>query len=225
MPKTVIITFWLSLFLMINMTACAQEKTISIRITTELGVIDAELYAERAPITVANFLANIDAGIYKEGHFYRALSKPSGPLGALSLVQGGKDMASDAHPPIEHETTIASALSHTNGVLSMARLEPGTASSEFFICSGDNTGLDTLESDVERAGYAAFGRVTQGMEVVRQILSKPVGQRDPDDPFVMFVREQGIEILIPSLLNHSIPMRVERVSVFSKTPSPEIDHR
>ena len=210
---------------MINTTASTEEKTIPIRITTEFGVIDAELYPERAPITVTNFFANIDAGLYKEGHFYRALTKPSGPLGALSLIQGGKNMASEPLPPIEHETTIVSGLSHTNGVLSMARLGPGTASSEFFICCGDNTGLDTLESDVERAGYAAFGRVTQGMEVVRQILSKPVGQRDPDDPFVIFVREQGIEILIPSLLNHSVPMRAERVNAFDKTPPSKIYNR
>ena len=93
----------------------------------------------------------------------------------------------------------------------MARLAPGTASSEFFICSGDNTKLDAIESDSERQGYAAFGRVTQGMDIVRHIVNQPVGHRAPDDPLVVFVREKGIDILIPSLLNHSIPMQVELV--------------
>ena len=126
---------------------------------------------------------------------------------------------------IKHEITAMTGLSHTDGILSMGRLAPGSAASEFFICSGDNTALDYSQTDATRPGYAAFGRVTQGMEVVRQILSKPVGQRDPDDPFVIFVREQGIEILIPSLLNHSVPMRAERVNAFDKTPPSKIYNR
>ena len=202
--------FWLNVFLMISGNANAEEPVIPVIIATELGVIEAELYPDRAPITVANFLDNIDAGLYQAGHFYRALNKTSGPLGPLALIQGGKALTSEGRPPIAHETTTVSGLSHTEGVLSMARLAPGTASSEFFICNGNNTGLDTIESDLERQGYAAFGRVTEGMDVVRHILTQPVGNRAPDDPFSMHVKEQGIDVLLPSLLNHSIPMRVER---------------
>lgn len=210
MPKTFIFTVGLSLLLMISATTTAQENTIPIRITTELGVIDAELYPDRAPITVANFLANIDAGLYRDGHIYRALSHPSGPLDALALIQGGKNIASDTRPPIAHETTTVSGLSHTEGVLSMARLAPGTASSEFFICVGDNTGLDASKTDAERPGFAAFGKVTDGMDIVRHILSLPVGNRAASDPLVMHVKEQGVDVLLPSLLNQSISMRVER---------------
>jgi len=196
-----------------------EERIVAIRITTELGIIEAELYPDRAPITVTNFVANIKAGLYKDGHFYRALVRQSGPNGPLSLIQGGKSMARVARPPIENETTAVTGQSHTDGVLSMARLEPGTASSEFFICIGDNTGLDYSETDAEKPGYAAFGRVTKGMEIVRRILSKPAGNRDPDDPILNHVREAGAGKLIPTLLNSSIPMHIELVNVTdSETP-------
>ena len=210
--KTMISTLGLGLVLMLSGQASAQEKTIPIVITTELGVIKAELYPERAPITVANFLANIDAGLYQEGHFYRALNKSSGPLGPLALIQGGKASSRESRPPIVHETTAISGLSHTDGVLSMARLAPGTASSDFFISSGDNTGLDTIESDLERQGYAAFGRVTEGMDIVRHILSQPVGHRASDDPVVVSLREKNLEVLISSLLDQMIPLQIERVN-------------
>ena len=210
--KTMISILGLGLVLMLSGQASAQEKTIPIVITTELGVIKAELYPERAPITVANFLANIDAGLYQEGHFYRALNTASGPLGPLALIQGGKASSRESRPPIVHETTAISGLSHTDGVLSMARLAPGTASSEFFISNGDNTGLDTIESDLERQGYAAFGRVTKGMDIVRHILSQPVGHRASDDPVVVSLREKNLEMLISSLLDQMIPMRIERVN-------------
>jgi len=94
----------------------------------------------------------------------------------------------------------------------MARLAPGTASSDFFISSGDNTGLDSIESDLERQGYAAFGRVTEGMDIVRHILSQPVGHRASDDPVVVSLREKNLEMLISSLLDQMIPMQIERVN-------------
>ena len=209
LSKTSIAILALSFLLVITVAARAQEKTIPITITTNLGIIKAELYPERAPLTVANFLANIDGGLYQDGHFYRALQKDSGPLGALSLIQGGKALNREARPAIAHETTKISGLSHTDGVLSMARLEPGTASSEFFICVGDNSGLDSSQSDVQQPGYAAFGRVTEGMNLVRQILLQPVGHRGANDALVKRAREEGVEVIIPSLLDHSLSMRVE----------------
>ena len=198
-----------SFFLMLCDALEAKENTINVTIITELGSIEAELYPDRAPITVANFVANIEAGLYKAGHFYRALNSDSEPTGPLSLIQGGKNMATAERPAIKHEITAMTGLSHTDGILSMGRLAPGSAASEFFICSGDNTALDYSQTDATRPGYAAFGRVTKGMAVVRYILSKPVGNRAPDDPFMAFVRHKRAEIMVPSLLDNSIPMSIE----------------
>ena len=220
MPNNMICVLLSSLFLIIGHATQAEENSVTITIETEFGAIEANLYPDRAPITVANFLRNIDAGLYKNGLFYRVLTQDPSPFGALSLIQGGQNMEMAKRAPIEHETTATSGLSHTDGVLSMARLAPGTATSHFFICIGDNTGLDYSRAkgdSVERPGYAAFGQVTKGMEVVRKIQRHPFGHRDANDPLVVAVRKDlGAKIageLIPSLLDNSIGMRIRRVQL------------
>ncbi len=157
--------------------------TIDVVIETDKGDISLELYPELAPITVENFIENIKAGLYEGGRFYRA-SRPDNNLNAkrriLTLIQGGKNEQTMERAAITHETTEQTGISHLNGVISMARLAPGTATSEFFICIGDNSGLDFGSDRYEpgkRQGYATFGRVTGGMDVVVKIQQLPTGNK------------------------------------------------
>jgi len=133
------------LFLSACQPQIKTETIIHVRIQTELGDIDIDLFADQAPITVDNFLNNMDAGVYNNGYFYRAARPDNQPAGAenpLSVIQGGNLEHSINRPQIAHETTVISGLDHQVGTLSMARFAPGTASSEFFISMGDNRILD-----------------------------------------------------------------------------------
>jgi peptidyl-prolyl cis-trans isomerase A (cyclophilin A) len=143
-------------------------------IKTELGDIEIELYLERAPVTVANFLKYVDERRFRGATFYRVVrfdNQPDNDV-KIDVIQGG--LGQDDHatrlPPIRHETTRETGILHKDGVISMARLEPGTASSEFFICVGDQTELDFGgRRNPDGQGFAAFGRVSRGMDVVRKI--------------------------------------------------------
>lgn len=143
-------------------------------IQTALGPITMELADDKAPVTCANFLHYVDTKRYEGGVFYRALKiAPQPPTG---LIQGGvKNDPARSYPPIPHESTKTTGLSHTDGAVSMARYDPGTATSEFFICIGN---IPTLDADPtqtgDNAGFAVFGHVTDGMDTVRQILAAPV---------------------------------------------------
>ncbi|MGH6986059.1 MAG: peptidylprolyl isomerase [Caulobacteraceae bacterium] len=140
---------------------------------TPLGAIEVALAADKAPITVANFLRYVDARRFDGAHFYRAMKLTASPL--TGLVQGGpQNDPTKAFPPIAHESTLKTGLHHLDGTISMARYAPGTATSEFFICVGTIPSLDadpTASGDNE--GFAAFGQVSQGMGVVRKILLSP----------------------------------------------------
>ncbi|MEQ8934385.1 MAG: peptidylprolyl isomerase [Amphiplicatus sp.] len=151
---------------------------------TERGDIVFEIYPGRTPVTAANFLAYVDEGLYSGAKFYRATRPDNDPM--IEVVQGGLwapwregedgyDFAAP-RPEIAHETTEFSGLSHTYGVLSMARDAPGTAASEFFISIGDNAELDFAGArNPDGQGFAAFGRVVEGMDVVRAIQSGETG--------------------------------------------------
>jgi peptidyl-prolyl cis-trans isomerase A (cyclophilin A) len=140
----------------------------------------------QAPKTAAAFLSYIDSGFYNNSHFYRVLNDDNQPSNApkTELIQGGiwksnyKKM--QAIPGIPHETTQQSGILHTDGVISLARLAPGTANTEFFICIGKQPGLDYGGENIDdRQGYATFGKVVKGMEVVRRIYR----QNDADQYF------------------------------------------
>ena len=145
-----------------------------VQIKTSLGDITLELAADKAPVTCANFLRYVDARRYDGGVFYRALTLlPSPPTG---LIQAGvKNDPGKAFPPIIHESTKVTGLSHKDGAVSMARYDPGTATSEFFICVGDIVSLDADPSQPgDNQGFAVFGRVVDGMDAARRILAAPV---------------------------------------------------
>ena len=153
-----------------------QTPAVRVRValTTGAGVITLELAADKAPITAANFLRYVDQKRFDGASFYRAMKNAGAPQ--TGLVQGGlQNNPAKTLPPIAHESTAATGLSHKDGAISMARYAPGTAASEFFICVGDQPYLDADPSAPgDNLGFAAFGRVAQGMDVARKILASPV---------------------------------------------------
>jgi peptidyl-prolyl cis-trans isomerase A (cyclophilin A) len=161
---------------------------VRVALDTSAGTIVIEL-DPRAPITVANFLRYVDEDRLDGTSFYRAMN-----LGAVGgLIQGGPSGASDrVLPGIAHEPTSQTGLRHGDGVVSMARFEPGTATGDFFIIVGDNLGsLDAGDAD---PGFAAFGRVVEGMDVVRAILTSPRSPTAGEASMVGQMLEPKIEI-------------------------------
>ncbi len=149
-----------------------------ITISTEFGEVILELFAEQAPVTVDNFLRYVDEDRFTDAVFYRTVRTDNQPNNKIKIevIQGG--LKADDHPQvlalIPHETTAQTGIQHTDGTISMARNEPGTASSEFFICIDDQPALDFGGMrNPDSQGFAAFGRVISGMDVVRMIQSQP----------------------------------------------------
>jgi peptidyl-prolyl cis-trans isomerase A (cyclophilin A) len=145
--------------------------SITVLLTTTLGDIHVALEQQRAPITVANFLRYVDARRFDNSSIYRAVKIDA--EGNYGLVQGGlKGDTRKMFKPIAHESPAVTGLSHLNGTISMARTDPGTATADFFFVVGDLLALDG-KADGSDLGYAAFGHVTEGMEILKQILLAP----------------------------------------------------
>lgn len=144
---------------------------VRVAIRTSAGVILLDLYRDKAPITVANFLRYVDQKLYDGASFYRASRPGTDPDGTWGSIQGGLQNKQRAPlKAIAHESTTRTGLSHLNGTISMTRNAPGTATSDFFIVLGDQTGYDADPSgERDRFGFAAFGRVVHGIEVVKKI--------------------------------------------------------
>lgn len=153
-----------------------EYATQLVLIETTMGDITVSIETERAPVTAANFLRYVDEDRFDGTHFYRAMHLDWGepPNG---LLQGGTQMDPDrVLDPIAHEPTSQTGLSHTNGALSMARYDPGTATGDFSIMIKDQTGLDAdpTSSDPNlQLGFAVFGYVVDGMDVVQAIHALP----------------------------------------------------
>ena len=155
-------------------SSCHTIDYPKVTLKTELGDIVVELYPNKAPYTVYNFLKYVDEKRFKESTFYRTVRIDNQPDNEVKIevIQGG--LFDDNHPrvlpPIQHETTKVTGIKHLDGTISMARNEPGTASSEFFLCIGDQPSLDFGgKRNPDGQGFAAFGRVVKGMDVVRKI--------------------------------------------------------
>ncbi len=150
-------------------------KNPHIIIETQLGDIEVELYADQAPKTAAAFLSYIDSGFYDKTSFYRVLKAEEFTTANNSgIIQGGmwqtRPDKKITIPGIEHETTKQSGLTHQSGTISLARTTPGSANTEFFICIGDQSPLDFGRRGTEDGqGFAAFGKVFKGMDIVRKI--------------------------------------------------------
>jgi peptidyl-prolyl cis-trans isomerase A (cyclophilin A) len=152
-------------------TAHAQAPNPRVVITTTEGVITVELAADKAPITTANFLKYVDRKLYDGATFYRASKPPGQTTNDYGSIQGGlRDNVKKKLPPIAHESTLKTGLKHGDGTISMGRYAPGTAQADWVLCVGDMSYLDATPTD---PGFAAFGHVTDGMPIVRQILGMP----------------------------------------------------
>jgi peptidyl-prolyl cis-trans isomerase A (cyclophilin A) len=150
---------------------------VKVVLTTELGPIELELDAKRAPIATRNFVRYVDQKRFDGITFYRAMrlnwdTQPNGLIQAGTRGDPKRDL-----PPIAHETSDQTGILHKAGAVSMARWAPGTAKGDFSILLADMPSLDAdpKSSDAEaRAGYTAFGRVTSGMDVVKAIFDAPI---------------------------------------------------
>jgi peptidyl-prolyl cis-trans isomerase A (cyclophilin A) len=150
--------------------AAPRPRTVTVRLDTALGPITIALDLAHAPITAGNFLAYVDEKRFVGQTFYRAARSRRDPR--IGLVQGGTNhVAVRNRFPIAHEPTIRTGLRHVDGTVSMARNQPGTASGDFFIVVGGASYLDYRSP--AQPGYAAFGKVVGGMDVVRRIMALP----------------------------------------------------
>lgn len=170
-----------------------------VRFTTQLGTFDVQLEGERAPLTVRNFVRYVEDGAYDGAAFSRVVSPKTSGNGLLpgleeldsailpngdvpiSVVQGDARTGARIGAPIALETTAETGLSHLDGTLSMGRLEPDSATTEFFLCLGDQPALDFGgQRNPDGQGFAAFGRVSAGMDVVRAIHASPAAGQSLD---------------------------------------------
>jgi peptidyl-prolyl cis-trans isomerase A (cyclophilin A) len=154
------------------------QQPVRVLVRTEVGDIVLEVDTKRAPNTAANFLRYVDAGHYDGGTFHRTVkmdNQPDSPV-KIEVIQAAvnADRARDGFPAIPIERTSVTGLRHTNGAISMARGQPDSATSGWFICINDQTSLDFGgDRNPDGQGFAAFGRVVQGMDVVRKIQQAP----------------------------------------------------
>lgn len=154
----------------------AGSGPVRVRMDTDFGALTVELDTRAAPVTCANFLRYVDAGAYDGGRFHRAVHLENQPNDAIRIgvVQGSKREDAPSFGPIPLERTSVSGLRHLNGVISMARTAPDTATDQFFICVGDQPELDYAgRRNPDGQGFAAFGRLIEGWLVLKQIQSAP----------------------------------------------------
>lgn len=183
MSRFLIVLLTMSLLIGPGRWSQAAEGLIPVIISTEFGDIEAALDSARAPITVGNFLKYVDAGLYADGVFHRTVTPDNQPnqTARIEVIQGGINPAlvDKGFPAIPLERTTKTGLSHKNGTISMARREPDTATSDFFICIDDQPSLDFgAKRNPDGQGFAAFGMVVKGMDIVKKIQAAPAnGQK------------------------------------------------
>lgn len=173
------------------------ENLVPVALDTSMGRIVVALDKGHAPITTANFLRYVDNHRYDGQSFYRALK-----IGDGGLIQGGvRTDARKLFPPIAHEPTNQTGLKNVAGSIVMANAGPGTARSDFFILVDDQPAFNAGDPQGDANGFAVFGHVTQGMDVVKAILAAPVSQTKGDevmkgqilDPEIRIVKAERVE--------------------------------
>lgn len=165
--------------------AIAFTKPINVKLSTTAGEIRFELYPDKAPVTVANFLRYIDGSHFKGGSFYRVVRLDNQVQNTIKIevIQGGLDRAENAQSfdTIALERTNETMIKHLDGTLSMARSTPDSGTSEFFVCVNPQPSLDFGgKRNPDGQGFAAFGRVVEGMDVVRRIQNMKTDTPDPN---------------------------------------------
>lgn len=177
-----------------------REGEVLVLMRTDLGDLQLAIDTARAPVTGGNFLRYVDAGLYGGGTFYRSVRDDNQPDDSvrIDVVQGGMDRARrrEAFEPIALESTETTGLRHLDGTLSMARSGANTATAEFFITLGVHPSLDAGGArNPDGLGFAAFGRVVAGMDVVRSVHARPAdGQYLLDRVAIRFVERVGPRI-------------------------------
>ncbi len=173
----------LSLFVLLSLVAFAQKPPDKVRLVlqTELGNIELEIYPAKAPVTAANFLQYVDGGFYDGGIVHRTVKPDNQPNNQIKIevIQASINAEKKSFAPIKLERTNQTGLKHVNGAISMARSTPDSATSDFFICIGAQPELDFGgKRNPDGQGFAAFGKVTKGMDVVKKLQQAPAeGQR------------------------------------------------
>jgi peptidyl-prolyl cis-trans isomerase A (cyclophilin A) len=163
-------------FVLICLLSASADTFENVIVQTSQGEFTLRLNSSKAPVTVKNFLAYVDQGLFSNARFHRTVTlapdnQPQNKI-KIEVIQAGLDpsMESKSLPAIPLERTNRTGLRHLDGTISMARDKPNTASSEFFICIGDQPELDFKgRRNPDGQGFAAFGQVVQGMDVVRRI--------------------------------------------------------
>lgn len=174
---------------------------VRVALTTAAGTITLDLEAQKAPVTSANFLRYVDQKRFDGTVFYRAMKLGDGDQG---LIQGGtQNDPKRILKPIAHEATNVTGVKHVAGAISMARWDPGTATGDFSILISAMPGLDANPGGTgDTAGYAAFGRVIEGMEVVKKIHAGPVSATKGEG----FMRGQMLEPTVKILTARRVPL-------------------
>jgi peptidyl-prolyl cis-trans isomerase A (cyclophilin A) len=166
--------------------SAARTNAPRVALETNVGTIEIEVYPDRAPLSACDFLAYVESGLYNEAAFYRVvrLDNDRGTP-KIEVIQGGLADDRQARPPIPHETTQQTGLAHRDGTVSLARGAVGTGSAAaFFIAIGDQPSLDYGGTrNADKQGFAAFGRVVRGMDVVRRIHRMPA-DAPTDEPYL-----------------------------------------
>lgn len=171
-----------------------------IDIETALGTISVEIDQQHAPGTAANFLGYVDRGDYDGGRFYRTVTPDNQPNDTIriAVIQGGMATSLQDYPRpnatgIALERTTVTGLQHRDGTISMARMTPDSANSEFFICVGDQPELDFGgRRNPDGQGFAAFGNVIAGMDVVHAINTSPYAAQDLTPPIgIVSIKRRG----------------------------------
>ena len=152
-----------------------QAELVPVAIDTSLGRIVVALDQAHAPITTANFLHYVDTHRFDGETFYRAMHMPGAKGGDGGLIQGGvRGDSRKLYPAIADEPTSVTGLKNVAGAISMANAGPGTTRADFFILLSDAPSFDAGGHGGDASGFAAFGHVVEGMDVVRRIFASPV---------------------------------------------------
>lgn len=188
--------FSLIIFITILFYNSFGQALPKVKLETSFGEILVEIDTANAPITAKNFLNHVETGTYKNGVFYRVVRMDNQPQNDIKIevIQGGvfTEDRFDKITTIRHETTKKTGLKHLDGTISMARMEPGSASTEFFICVGNQPELDFGgKRNLDGQGFAAFGQVLKGMDVIRKIQQ----EKDKSQTLVEKVKILEMEII------------------------------
>jgi peptidyl-prolyl cis-trans isomerase A (cyclophilin A) len=168
----------------LTQTPSANPDLVPVEIDTSLGKIVVALDAKHVPLTTANFLRYVDAHKFDGESFYRAM-----PYGSGGLVQGGIRDTRKLNPPVAFESSAQTGIHNTTGAIAMAASAPGDAQSDFFIETTDIPAFDGAN------GFAAFGHVTEGMDVVKAILAAPVSPTEGEGVMKGEMLEPPVKIL------------------------------